>query len=74
MPGVMLPASSSQSSGETDEKKESSSKVLPTVGEETEKRAFGNPLQFSCLGNLMDRGAWRATVHGIARSGTGLSD
>jgi len=23
----------------------------------------GNPLQYSCLGNLMDRGAWRATVH-----------
>ena len=27
----------------------------------------GNPLQYSCLGNLMDRGAWRATVHGVAR-------
>ena len=27
----------------------------------------GNPLQDSCLGNLMDREAWRATVHGIAR-------
>ena len=26
----------------------------------------GNPLQYSCLGNPMDRGAWRATVHGIA--------
>ena len=25
----------------------------------------GNPLQFSCLGILMERGAWRATVHGI---------
>ena len=24
----------------------------------------GNPLQYSCLGNPMDRGAWRATVHG----------
>ena len=24
----------------------------------------GNPLQYSCLENLMDRGAWRATVHG----------
>ena len=23
----------------------------------------GNPLQYSCLGNLMDRGAWQATVH-----------
>ena len=27
----------------------------------------GNPLQYSCLGNLMDRGAWRATVHGVAK-------
>ena len=27
----------------------------------------GNPLQYSCLGNPMDRGVWWATVHGIAR-------
>ena len=27
----------------------------------------GNPLQYSCLGNPMDRGAWRATVCGVAR-------
>ena len=27
----------------------------------------GNPLQNSCLGNPMDRGAWRATVHGVAK-------
>ena len=27
----------------------------------------GNPLQSSCLGNPMDRGAWWATVHGIAK-------
>ena len=27
----------------------------------------GNPLQYSCLGNSMDRGAWWATVHGVAR-------
>ena len=27
----------------------------------------GNQLQYSCLGNLMDRGAWWATVHGIAK-------
>ena len=26
----------------------------------------GNPLQYSCLGNPMDRGAWQGTVHGIA--------
>ena len=29
--------------------------------------ANGNPLQYSCLGNPMDRGAWRATVHGVAK-------
>ena len=27
----------------------------------------GNPLLYSCLGNPTDRGAWRATVHGVAR-------
>ena len=30
----------------------------------------GNPCQCSCLGNPMDRGAWRATVHGVAKSWT----
>ena len=34
----------------------------------------GHPLQNSCLGNPMDRGAWRATVHGVAKSQTRLSD
>ena len=28
----------------------------------------GNPLQYSCLENLMDRGAWQATVHRVAQS------
>ena len=27
----------------------------------------GNPLQDSCLGNLMDRGTWQATVHGVRK-------
>ena len=27
----------------------------------------GNPFQYSCLGNLMDRGGWWATVHGVAK-------
>ena len=27
----------------------------------------GNPLQYSCLGNPMDRGAWQAAVHGVAK-------
>ena len=34
----------------------------------------GNPFQYFCLGNPMDRGAWRATVHGVATSQTRLSD
>ena len=33
-----------------------------------------NPFQSSCLENPMDRGAWQATVHGGAKSQTGLSD
>ena len=32
----------------------------------------GNPLQYSCLVNSMDRGAWWATVHGFAKSQTQL--
>ena len=34
----------------------------------------GTPLQYSCLENPMDRGAWRAAVHGVTKSRTQLSD
>ena len=34
----------------------------------------GTPLQYSCLENPMDRGAWWAAVHGVAKSQTGLSN
>ena len=34
----------------------------------------GNPLQYSCLENPMDRGVWQATVHGVAKSRTRLSN
>ena len=34
----------------------------------------GNPLQYSCLGNPMDRGAWWAIVNGFTKTGTRLSD
>ena len=33
----------------------------------------GNPLQYSCLENPMDRGAWQAMVHGVARVGHNLA-
>ena len=34
----------------------------------------GNPLQYSCLENPVDRGAWQTTVHGVAKSQTQLSN
>ena len=34
----------------------------------------GNPLHCSCMENPMDRGAWQATVHGVAKNGKWLSD
>ena len=34
----------------------------------------GNPLQYSCLENLMDRGGWWATVHRVTKSWTRLSN
>ena len=34
----------------------------------------GYPLQYSCLENSMDRGAWQATVHGVTKSPTQLSN
>ena len=33
----------------------------------------GNPLQYSCMGNSMNRGTWWATVHGVTKSWTELS-
>ena len=33
-------------------------------------RGNGNPFQYSCLKNPMDRGAWQATVHGVAKNQT----
>ena len=39
-----------------------------------EEMANGNPLQYSCLGNPMDKGAWQVTVHGVAKSQTQLTN
>ena len=44
-------------------------RVLPVGWEDSPKERNGNPLQYSCLENSMDRGAWQATVHGIVRVG-----
>ena len=46
---------------------------IPGLGRSPGK-GNGNPLQCSCLENPVARGAWRATVHGVAKSQTPLSD
>ena len=46
---------------------------IPELGRSS-REGNGNPLQYSCLENPMDGGAWRVTVHGIAKSRTQLSD
>ena len=43
-------------------------------GEDLTGEGNGNPLQYSCLENSMDRGAWQAIVHGVAKSWTQLSN
>ena len=47
--------------------------LIPGLGRSPEG-GNGNLLQYSCLENAMDRGAWRATVHGVAKSQTRLSE
>jgi len=42
---------------------------IPELGR-SPKEGNGNPLQYSCLENSMDRGAWWATAHGVTESGT----
>jgi len=46
---------------------------IPGFGRSSAK-GNGYPLQYSCLENSVDRGAWRANVHGVAKSRTLLSD
>ena len=45
--------------------------LIPGSGRSTRERN-DNPLQYSCLENLTGRGAWQATVHGVARAGHNL--
>ena len=47
--------------------------LIPELGRSPGGRD-GNPLQYSCLENSVDRGAWRATVHGVTKSQMGLSN
>ena len=47
---------------------------LPLIMVLTVKEGNGTPLQYSCLENPMDRGAWWIAVHGVKNSGTRLSD
>ena len=47
--------------------------LIPGLGRSPEG-GHGNPLQCSCLGSPMDRGAWQATVHGVTESRTRLRD
>ena len=46
---------------------------IPGLGKSPEK-GNGNPFQYSCLENSMDRGVWRAMVHGVTKSRTQLSN
>ena len=41
--------------------------LIPGLGRSLEERN-GNPLQYSCLGNPMDRGAWWAAIHGVTKN------
>ena len=43
--------------------------LIPMTGR-SPREGNGNPLQCSCLENLMDRGAWWATVHGFTKNQT----
>ena len=40
--------------------------LIPGLGR-SHREGNGNPLQYSCLGNPMDRGAWQAIVHGVTK-------
>ena len=47
--------------------------LIPGLGRSSQE-GNGNPLQYSWLENPMDRGAWRAIVHGVSQSQTRLSN
>ena len=45
-----------------------------SLGEDDSGEGNGNPLQYSCLENPLDGGAWQTTAHGVTQSQTQLSD
>ena len=47
--------------------------LIPELGR-SPGEGHGNTLQYSCLENSMDKGAWQAPVHGVTKSQTQLSD
>ena len=49
-------------------------KKIPYLNMLSPGEGNGNPLQYFCLEKTMERGAWRATVHGIAKRQTQLSN
>ena len=57
-PGGLAVKNPAASSGDADS--------VPEL-ERSPREGNGNPLQYSCLGSLMDRGAWRVTVHGVTK-------
>ena len=73
----MIPILPSSLLGSSDGKESACSEgdvgLIPGSGRSPGK-GHGNPLQYSCLENPMDRGAWQDTVYRVPKSQTGLSD
>ena len=65
-PGGSVVKSPSANAGDSGD-----SGLIPGSGRSSGE-GHGNPLQYSCPENPMDRGAWWATVHGVTKSQTGL--
>ena len=63
-PGGLVGKDSTCNVGDTED-----AGLMPRLGRSPEERT-GNPLQYAYVENSMDRGAWQATVHGVAKSGT----
>ena len=68
MPGALVVKNPPANAGDTRD-----TGLIPGSGR-SPGEGNGAPLQYSCLENPMDGGAWRATVHGVAQSEIRLSD